>query len=141
MRAEQHLDGSSLGKGREALDVIVLKGFRTRVYQKTPPVFRRLASAATSEVLSGLALVSWQVLFRVNCQCRAYWAACAWVRGGAVRAAGFSHAVHYGPKSPLWALAVVLPFDATSQAHEPAGRPGWALLLSGHVGSLWLSSH
>ena len=41
----------------------------------------------------------------------------SWVRGRVVRvsrAAGFSHVVHYGPQSPLGALAVVSLLDAAS---------------------------
>ena len=59
-----------------------------------------------------------------------YWPDEGRVRGRAVRvsrAAGSSHVVHYGPQSPLGALAVVSLLDAASRG--PAGR--WVLLLSG----------
>ena len=69
-----------------------------------PPVGLRMAG--TGEVLSGPALVGRPVLFHRPDE--------GWVRGRVVRvgsAAGFSHVVHYGPQSPLGALAVVSPLS------------------------------
>jgi hypothetical protein len=83
-----------------------------------PPAGWRMA--ASSEILAGRALVGRPVLF--------HWPEDGWVRGRVARvsrAAGFSHVVTYGPRSPLEALAVVSLLDAAS--HGPAGR--WVLLL------------
>ena len=82
-----------------------------------PPAGFRLA--ASSEVLTGTALVGQAVLYR--------WPVDGWVRGtvtGRSRAAGFSHVVRYGRTSALGSAVVPSLLDAAS--HGPAGR--WVLL-------------
>jgi hypothetical protein len=82
-----------------------------------PPAGFRLA--ASSEVLTGTALVGKAVLYR--------WPVDGWVRGtvtGRSRTAGFSHVVRYGRTSAIGSAAVPSLLDAAS--HGPAGR--WVLL-------------
>jgi hypothetical protein len=82
-----------------------------------PPAGFRLA--ASSELLTGTALVGQAVLYR--------WPLEGWVRGtvaGRSRAAGFSHVVRYGRTSALGSAAVPSLLDAAS--HGPTGR--WVLL-------------
>ncbi len=82
-----------------------------------PPAGFRLA--ASSEVLTGTALVGQAVLYR--------WPPVdGWIRGtvtGRSRTAGFSHVVRYGRTSALGSAAVPSLLDAAS--HGPAGR--WVL--------------
>jgi hypothetical protein len=83
---------------------------------EAPTCFR---SAVPAEVVTGQALAGRTVLFR--------WPTAGWVRGTVGRrsgAAGFSHAVRYGPRSALGTDVAASLLDAAS--HGPAGR--WVLL-------------